>query len=149
MLASSKVIARFNVAILAGSKKYSGAGYLSTLGALKGGAGLVTWCRNYKALSSPHEAMDYILPKEKSIVSFIKFTQDKDIVVIGPGLGLKFAEKVMNKVIGKIIYLHCPTGFAKTKLTNNLFERKLKSISTSRNWKTITKLVELSNESVE
>ena len=53
------------------------------------------------------------------------------------------------KVIGKIIYLHCPTGFAKTKLTNNLFERKLKSIATTRNWKTITKLVELSNESVE
>lgn len=49
------------------------------------------------------------------------------------------------KIIEKTIYLHCPTGFAKTKLTNNLFERKLKSDATSRNWKTVTKLIELSN----
>lgn len=53
------------------------------------------------------------------------------------------------KIIDKSIYLHCPTGFVRTKLTNNLFERKLKSDATTRNWKTITKLVELSNEIFE
>ena len=52
-------------------------------------------------------------------------------------------------IINKNIYLHCPTGFARTKLTNNLFERKLKTDATTRNWKTITKLVELSNENFE
>ncbi len=49
------------------------------------------------------------------------------------------------KITKKSIYLYCPTGFAKTKLTNNLFERKLKTDATTRNWRTITKLVELSN----
>ncbi|WP_457618796.1 ORF6N domain-containing protein [Lutibacter sp.] len=29
------------------------------------------------------------------------------------------------KITKKSIYLHCPTGFVKTKLANNLFERKL------------------------
>ena len=52
-------------------------------------------------------------------------------------------------VFEKHIFLHCPSGFARTKLTNNLFERKLKSVATTRNWKTVTKLVELSNESIE
>lgn len=53
--------------------------------------------------------------------------------------------KDTSKITKKSIYLHCPTGFAKTKLTNNLFERKLKTDATTRNWRTITKLVELSN----
>lgn len=44
----------------------------------------------------------------------------------------------------KTVYLNCPNGFGKTKLTNNLFERKLKVNATTRNWKTITKLIELS-----
>lgn len=53
------------------------------------------------------------------------------------------------KINEKHIFLHCPSGFAKTKLTNNLIERKLKLDATSRNWKTITKLVELSNQDFE
>ncbi|PHQ57519.1 MAG: hypothetical protein COC16_00590 [Lutibacter sp.] len=53
------------------------------------------------------------------------------------------------KIINKSIYLHCPTGFGRTKLTNNLFERKLKSDATTRNWKTITKLIEISNGTFE
>jgi len=49
------------------------------------------------------------------------------------------------KIIKKSIFLHLPTGSVKTKLTNNLFERKLKSDATTRNWRTVTKLVELSS----
>jgi uncharacterized protein (DUF1697 family) len=45
---------------------------------------------------------------------------------------------------GKNVFLHCPNGQAKTKLTTNLFEKKLNSSATTRNWKTITKLTELS-----
>ena len=69
--------------------------------------------------------------------------------------GVHQLEEIANKsedefsINGKFVYLHCPSSFAKTKLTNNLFERKLKADATSRNWKTITKLVELSNETFE
>lgn len=52
-------------------------------------------------------------------------------------------------VNNKTIYLYCPNGYGKTKLSNNLFERKLNSPATSRNWKTITKLIELSKKQVE
>ena len=44
----------------------------------------------------------------------------------------------------KCIYLYCPDGYSKTKLTNNLIEKKLKTIATTRNLKTLNKMIELS-----
>jgi len=45
----------------------------------------------------------------------------------------------------KAIYLFCPNGYGRTKLTNTFFEKKLKTTATTRNWKTLCKLVELSS----
>ncbi len=42
-----------------------------------------------------------------------------------------------------VVYLHCPLGYARTKLSNNFFERKLKVSATTRNLKTLNKLLEL------
>ena len=47
------------------------------------------------------------------------------------------------ELIGQTIYLYCPAGYGHTKLTNNLFERKLGVKATSRNWKTVLKLLEM------
>ncbi|KAB8152665.1 DUF1697 domain-containing protein [Kordia sp. TARA_039_SRF] len=47
------------------------------------------------------------------------------------------------KIINSEVYLYCPNGFGRSKLTNNLFERKLKTQATTRNWKTIHKLLEM------
>ena len=41
------------------------------------------------------------------------------------------------------IYLYLPSGVADTKLANAYFDAKLATVSTSRNWKTVTKLLEL------
>ena len=46
-------------------------------------------------------------------------------------------------VEGKTIFLYTPTGLAKTKLTNAFFDSKLKAFGTSRNWRTVLKLLEL------
>ncbi|MBA5637982.1 DUF1697 domain-containing protein [Duganella sp. LX20W] len=43
----------------------------------------------------------------------------------------------------KVVYVHCPGGYGKTKLNNSYFERVLKLRATTRNWNTTTKLVEL------
>jgi len=45
---------------------------------------------------------------------------------------------------GRIIYLHTPDGYRNTKFTNGEFEKKLKVQATTRNWRTTTKLFELS-----
>jgi len=41
------------------------------------------------------------------------------------------------------VYLYCPNGYGKTKLSNTFIERKLGTSSTTRNWKTVCKLNEL------
>jgi uncharacterized protein (DUF1697 family) len=47
------------------------------------------------------------------------------------------------RVVGREVYVHCPTGYGRTKINNAWFERKLKVPATTRNWTTVGKLVEL------
>lgn len=47
------------------------------------------------------------------------------------------------KINNNVVYIYCPSGFGKTKLTNNLFEQKLKVTATTRNFKTTIKLLEM------
>jgi uncharacterized protein (DUF1697 family) len=37
------------------------------------------------------------------------------------------------KIVDDVVYLYCPSGFGKTKLTNNIIEKKLDVIVTIRN----------------
>lgn len=46
-------------------------------------------------------------------------------------------------VIGREIYLRCPDGVARSKLTNAYFDSRLATVSTARNWRTVTTLLEL------
>jgi uncharacterized protein (DUF1697 family) len=50
------------------------------------------------------------------------------------------------EINNKEIYLHCPNGFGRSKLTINFFERKLNVKCTARNWKTLNKLIEIAEE---
>ena len=42
--------------------------------------------------------------------------------------------------IKKAVYLYCPNGYGRTKLTNNFLENRLKVAATTRNWKTTREL---------
>lgn len=48
-------------------------------------------------------------------------------------------------VLKDVVYIYCPNGFGRSKLTINVFEKKLNVIATSRNWRTTSKLLELAN----
>ena len=50
------------------------------------------------------------------------------------------------EIIGNDVFVFCENGYGRTKITNDFFERKLKVPATTRNWKTVMKLLELSNE---
>lgn len=41
------------------------------------------------------------------------------------------------------VYLYCPNGYGKTKLTNKLIESKLNVVATTRNWKTVNALLNI------
>jgi uncharacterized protein (DUF1697 family) len=46
---------------------------------------------------------------------------------------------------GREIYLRLPSGVARTRLTNAYFDSKLGTTSTLRNWRTVVRLVELTD----
>lgn len=46
---------------------------------------------------------------------------------------------------GSEIYLHCPDGYGRSKLSNAFFEKQLGVAATTRNWRTVTTLQELAN----
>jgi uncharacterized protein (DUF1697 family) len=49
------------------------------------------------------------------------------------------------RVAGQEIYLHCPNGYGRSKLSNANFEKRLGVAATTRNWKTVTTLAELAS----
>lgn len=44
------------------------------------------------------------------------------------------------------VYLYCPNGYGKTKLTNSFLETKLKVGATTRNWKTTNELLKIAKQ---
>lgn len=50
-------------------------------------------------------------------------------------------------IIGsRVVYVHCPDGYGRTKYTNAFIEKKLGANATSRNWNTCQKLLEMCRE---
>ncbi len=48
------------------------------------------------------------------------------------------------KLINDCVYLHSTTGYGRAKANNNFFEKKLNNIATTRNYKTLKKVIDLS-----
>lgn len=46
-------------------------------------------------------------------------------------------------VIGRDVFLSCPQGYGRSKLSNAFWEKKLATVATTRNWKTVTALHDL------
>ncbi|RYM34902.1 DUF1697 domain-containing protein [Brumimicrobium glaciale] len=70
--------------------------------------------------------------KQKPLKSDLDLIQSIDYT---PDL---FVVKDMN------VFIYCEGKYHESKLTNNFFEKKLKVGATTRNWKTVLKLMELS-----
>ncbi len=56
---------------------------------------------------------------------------------LASGIGEEFV------ITEKVVYFFAANGYGKTKLSNNFFEKKLKCKATTRNLKTVVKLLEL------
>lgn len=46
---------------------------------------------------------------------------------------------------GLEVYLHCPTGYGRSKLSNNVLEKALGVAATTRNWRTVTTLAAMAS----
>jgi uncharacterized protein (DUF1697 family) len=80
---------------------------------------------------------------EKLHVTFLANRPSRAVLsnlTIPPGIIDEF------QVSDQEVYLFCPNGYGKTKLSNSFFERKFKVAATTRNWKTVIALFELANQ---
>jgi uncharacterized protein (DUF1697 family) len=50
------------------------------------------------------------------------------------------------RLIDATIYFYAANGYGRAKMNNNFFESKLKVFATTRNWKTVNKLVDMSKK---
>jgi uncharacterized protein (DUF1697 family) len=58
-----------------------------------------------------------------------------------------YKDKVDQFALGEQeIFLFCPGGYGKTKLSNTFFEKKLGVIATTRNWKTVNALYAMASK---
>jgi uncharacterized protein (DUF1697 family) len=70
-------------------------------------------------------------------------------LVAAPGAAAESIERPASAgrdsfdVVGREVYLHCPDGYGRTKLTNDFFERRFRTTATTRNWRTVLALAEL------
>lgn len=77
---------------------------------------------------------------DKLFATFLQQTCDPDKVIT---LDFKQDPSEEFEYWDKTIFLYCPNGYGRTKLTNTNFERKLKTSATTRNWKTVEALLQL------
>ncbi len=89
----------------------------------------------------PFGSVDLVEDGTKVLVTFLSSTPSEAKVVDV----LKYVvapEKLV--VTEKVVYLYCPNGYGKSKMSNTFLEHKLGIAATTRNWKSVHKLYELS-----
>jgi uncharacterized protein (DUF1697 family) len=95
--------------------------------------------------TNPFLRRDGIHP-DQLYVTFIASTASMVVLSDLPNPNADGDEYAMGE---RELYLFCPNGYGRTKLNNNFFERKLKLVATTRNWKTVIALEEMGREGYE
>ena len=65
---------------------------------------------------------------------------------VQPGNLLLSSNEKLHSSFEQEIFLFCPGGYGRTKLSNNFFEKKLGVVATTRNWKSVNALYEMASE---
>ncbi len=78
-------------------------------------------------------------PKAFHVMFLSDHPSDERVAALGPQRSPpdEFA------VLGREVYLHCPKGIARSKLTTAWIDRALGTVATVRNWNTVNALVEM------
>ena len=75
---------------------------------------------------------------------YITFLFDLPVEIPMDELDKAKIEAEQIEIVHDVAYIHCPSGYGRTKLSNNFLERKLRVSATTRNLNTVNKLLELS-----
>lgn len=106
---------------------------------------LITPSQLEYALSNiPFTDIDYQNDSSKVMLCFLsEDVSTQAIATLKPYL----KENEQLAIKGNILYMYCPDGFGRTKLTLAVIERKLQLSGTGRNIKTLNKLLSLAKSS--
>lgn len=102
---------------------------------------LVKTCKQLEAIISKGPFSDK--KTEQSYFTLLHNKPDKDLVEV-----LKVVEYHNEEIYitNECVYFYCARGYGKAKCNNNFFERKLKVTATTRNYKTMVKLLSLCSD---
>jgi len=91
--------------------------------------------------NNPLGPVDLLKDGTKVLVTFLSSQPTQDRV---SDLQHHVATPEQLFVVGKEVYLYCPNGYGKSRLSNAFLEQKLGVGATTRNWKSVLKFHELS-----
>ena len=80
---------------------------------------------------------------EKLHVTFLQYRPEKAIL---ESLKMNREENEIYEIKNREIYLYCPNGYGVTKLSNQAFEKKLKTIATTRNWNSVLAILKIAED---
>ncbi len=102
--------------------------------------------RTAAELAAVVEENPFVVGGEDPTTLHVAFLADKPSVTQVSKLDPSLSPGDQFVVSGREVYLHCPNGLARTKLTNAYLDSTLGTVSTMRNWKTVNVLAQWSAE---
>jgi uncharacterized protein (DUF1697 family) len=85
----------------------------------------------------------FVRPKAKENSLYVTFLAKKPDAKRARKLKEESFEPERFELAGENVYLFFPNGYGRSKLSNALLERRLDVAATTRNWRTVTALAEL------
>lgn len=98
-----------------------------------------------KALESILNANPFANETEKKGLYFVLLKKRADQQLVEAFNKINYDNEDFH-ITDSCVYLNCKAGYGKAKLNNNLIEQKLKVEATTRNLKTVEKLIEMAKE---
>lgn len=89
----------------------------------------------------PFEDISVAEDGSKVLLCFLSSVPTNSIELLTPYM--KSSERIA--IVDKVLYLHCQEGYGRSKLTHSQIEKKLQVSATSRNLKTVEKLLTMAN----
>lgn len=101
-------------------------------------------------IKTPNEIQDILsrcpFLKEEKENSYFTLLNDKPEQTFIDAVSKESYPNETFHITDTCVYFFCSTGYGKAKCNNNFFERKLKVVATTRNYKTMLKLLSLCAE---
>ena len=110
------------------------------------GLSIPVFVKSAKELRSVSKRNPFV--KQKGIDQsglYVTFLSEKPPKIFTTKLELLATNFEQFQLSNRELYLYCPNGYGKTKLSNTTIEKKLSVVATTRNWRTVNSLLQMAH----